>query len=56
MGDVGPIRGYLVRKVGQKQSALGTYHPQQGIWEAKTAEASYTSEKEMKNAEVWRYE
>ena len=39
LGDIGPIRGYLVRKVGQKQSALATYRtvqyhpllrPQQG--------------------------
>ena len=31
VGDVGPICGYLVRKVGQKQSALSTCQLQQGI-------------------------
>ena len=56
VGDVGPIHGYLVRKVGQKQSALSPCQLQRTILEAKTEEALVSDVKKLWKAKVRRCE
>ena len=56
VGNVGPIRGYLVRKVGQKESALSLRQLQSTVLGAKSEEALVSCVKKSWKAKVRRCE